>query len=72
MHTNDDLILTAGLYDLNDTGLTLDLLSNLITRIFLQKQTQSRRAVRCRCNIRLANNVLNVSSKLSIIAYFCL
>ena len=70
MHTDDDLILSARFHDLDNAGHTLDLLSDLVTRIFLEEQTQSRRTMCCTGDIRFAYSILNISSQFSIITYF--
>ena len=60
MHTDDDLILTAGLDDLDNAGLLLNFLSNLITGLFFQDQTQTSRAVSGAENIRLTDQVFDI------------
>ena len=60
VHTDDDLILTAGLDDLDNAGLLLDFLSNFITGLFFQDQTQTSRAVSSAENIRLTNQVFDI------------
>ena len=70
MGADDDLILAAGLDDLNNAGHLFNFLSNGFVGVPLQNETKSGSAMCCSDNVAFTKSILDVGCQFGIVADF--